>query len=94
MGLNVYPPHALERKYQNAAAGWVWQWAFPAAKLSRGPRSGEARRRHSSEDMLESGVKRAAGAAGVEKRVSCQTLRHGLLPDRVARVTLRNGAPV
>jgi integrase len=72
----VYLPYALERKYQNAAAEWVWQWAFPASKLSRDPRSGEVRRHHASEDMLQSAVKKAAGAAGVEKRVSCHTFRH------------------
>lgn len=72
----VYLPYALERKYQNAAAEWVWQWVFPSAKLSRDPRSGEVRRHHASEDMLQSAVKRAAREAGVPKRVSCHTLRH------------------
>lgn len=72
----VYLPYALARKYQSAAAEWVWQWVFPAAKLSRDPRSGEVRRHHASEDMLQSAVKRASKAAGVEKRVSCHTLRH------------------
>ena len=61
----VYLPYALGRKYQNAAAEWVWQWAFPAAKLSRDPRSGEMRRHHASEDMLQAAVKKAAKAAGV-----------------------------
>lgn len=74
----VYLPYALERKYQHAAADWVWQWAFPSAKLSRDPRTGEVRRHHASEDMLQSAVKRAAQAACMEKRVSCHTLRHPL----------------
>ena len=72
----VYLPYALERKYPNAAADWVWQWAFPSAKLSADPRSGEVRRHHASEDMLQSSVKKAARAARVGKRVSCHTLRH------------------
>ncbi len=72
----VYLPYALERKYPWAAAEWVWQWAFPAGKLSRDPRTGEVRRHHASEDMLQAAVKRAAREAGVEKRVSCHTLRH------------------
>lgn len=72
----VYLPYALERKYPAAAAEWVWQWVFPAGKLSRDPRSGEVRRHHASEDMLQVAVKRAAREAGVEKRVSCHTLRH------------------
>ena len=72
----VYLPYALERKYPAAAAEWVWQWVFPAGKLSRDPRSGEVRRHHASEDMLQAAVKRAAREAGVGKRVSCHTLRH------------------
>ncbi len=72
----VYLPYALARKYPSAAADWVWQWVFPSAKLSADPRSGEVRRHHASEDMLQAAVKRAAKAAGVEKRVSCHTLRH------------------
>src|SRR5215208_2750099 len=49
----VYLPYALERKYQNAATDWVWQWVFPSAKLSSDPRSGVVRRHHASEDMLQ-----------------------------------------
>jgi integron integrase len=72
----VYLPYALERKYPNAASEWVWQWVFPAGRLSKDPRTGEVRRHHASEDMLQAAVKKAAKAAGVEKRVSCHTFRH------------------
>jgi integron integrase len=72
----VYLPYALERKYPSAAAEWIWQWVFPAAKISADPRSGEARRHHASEDMLQAAVKKAAKAARVAKRVSCHTFRH------------------
>jgi integrase len=69
-------PYALGRKYPNAAAEWVWQWVFPAAKISKDPRSGKLRRHHASEDMLRAEVRRAAREAGVAKRVSCHTFRH------------------
>lgn len=72
----VYLPYALERKYPNAAAEWVWQWVFPANKISPDPRSGILRRHHASEDMLQAEVKKAAARAGLAKRVSCHTLRH------------------
>ncbi len=72
----VYLPYALDRKYPQAAAEWVWQWVFPASKLSADPRSGEVRRHHASEDMLQSEVKKAVRAAGMAKRVSCHTFRH------------------
>jgi integron integrase len=72
----VYLPYALERKYPNAAAEWIWQWVFPANRLSVDPRSGQLRRHHVSEDMLQREVKRAVQWAGVAKRVSCHTFRH------------------
>lgn len=72
----VYLPYALARKYPNAAAEWVWQWVFPASRLSADPRTGEVRRHHASEDMLQAEVKKATRAAGIEKRVSCHTFRH------------------
>lgn len=73
---HAYLPYALERKYPSATAEWVWQWAFPSAKLSEDPRSGEVRRHHASEDMLQAMVRRAAREAGIQKRVSCHTFRH------------------
>lgn len=73
---HVYLPYALERKYPRAATEWVWQYVFPAAKLSVDPRTGERRRHHASEDRLQRTVKRAIQCAGVEKRASCHTLRH------------------
>lgn len=72
----IYLPYALERKYPSAPAEWVWQWVFPAGKLSTDPWSGEVRRHHASEDMLQAAVKKAAKAAGIQKRVSCHTFRH------------------
>ena len=73
---NVYLPYALERKYPNASKEWVWQWVFPANKLSVDPRSGQTRRHHASEDALQRALKRAIKGAGITKRASCHTLRH------------------
>jgi integrase len=72
----VYLPYALESKYPNAAAEWVWQWVFPSGRISVDPRSGQRRRHHASEDMLQEHVRSAARRAGVAKRVSCHTFRH------------------
>ncbi|MDQ3820426.1 MAG: integron integrase [Acidobacteriota bacterium] len=72
----VYLPYALERKYPNAASDWLWQYVFPAAKLSVDPRTRERRRHHASEDGLQKAVRQAIQRAGVEKRASCHTLRH------------------
>ncbi|HEX8845334.1 MAG TPA: integron integrase [Pyrinomonadaceae bacterium] len=73
---SVYLPYALERKYPNAATDWLWQYVFPASKLSIDPRTGQRRRHHTSEDRLQRAVKLAIRRAGVEKRASCHTLRH------------------
>jgi integron integrase len=73
---SVYLPYALERKYPKAATEWMWQYVFPAAKLSVDPCTGERRRHHASEDRLQKVVKRAIQSAGVEKRASCHTFRH------------------
>ncbi len=72
----VYLPYALERKYLHAAAEWAWQWVFPAHKISNDPLSHQSRRHHTSEDMLQSEVKRAVKRAGIAKRVSCHSFRH------------------
>lgn len=72
----VYLPEALVRKYPSAPKDWVWQYVFPASRLSVDPRSGLRRRHHIHETVLQKAVKRASRDAGIEKRVTCHTLRH------------------
>jgi integron integrase len=72
----VYLPHALERKYQNAAREFGWQYLFPAAQLSVDPRSGLQRRHHLDEAVLQRAVKAARTRAGIDKPATCHTLRH------------------
>ncbi len=84
---SVYLPHALARKYPNAAKEWVWQYVFPARTISRDPRSGISRRHHVQRNGIQKAVHRAAKQARIEKRVGCHTLRHSfathLLEDGV-----------
>jgi integron integrase len=72
----VYLPEALRRKYPTAESQWGWQWVFPAARRSMDPRSGEWRRHHMDESVLQRAVKEAARTGGLTKPVSCHTLRH------------------
>jgi integrase len=72
----VYLPNALETKYPNAHWEWIWQYVFPAQKLSKDPRTGELRRHHADASALQRAVKKAARSAKVAKRVSCHTFRH------------------
>ena len=57
---SVALPDALARKYAAAPREWAWQWIFPAAKLSIDPRSGERRRHHLHESVLQSRARRSA----------------------------------
>jgi len=72
----VYLPYALEIKYPNAARELIWQYLFPAPKRSLDPRSGKERRHHLNATGLQRAVKAAARKSGIQKRVSCHTLRH------------------
>jgi integron integrase len=72
----VYMSDALQRKYPNACREWGWQWGFPASQISLDPRSGEHRRHHVHESVLQRAVKEATRKAGLAKAVNCHTLRH------------------
>jgi len=72
----IYLPCALERKYRNAAKDFVWQYVFPADKLSIDPRTGEVRRHHISEQNVQRAVKIALRLAGIKKNGSCHSFRH------------------
>jgi integron integrase len=72
----VFLPHALARKYPQAAREWGWQYVFPSTRLAVDPRSGAIRRHHVHENGLQRAVKNAARQAGLAKSVDCHTLRH------------------
>lgn len=72
----VFLPNALARKYPNAAREWIWQYVFPSTRLSTDPRSGGRRRHHVEESSLQSAVKTAVRASGIQKPATCHTLRH------------------
>ncbi|MCU0638244.1 MAG: integron integrase [Candidatus Krumholzibacteria bacterium] len=69
-------PDALARKYPNAAREWGWQWVFPATRFYRDRETGETRRHHLHESVLQRAVKSAVRQAGVAKPASCHTMRH------------------
>lgn len=75
-GGSVYLPHALERKYPNAAREWIWQYVFPAQSVSKDPRSEIVRRHHVNEYTLGKAMRQAVVRSGIAKQVSPHTLRH------------------
>lgn len=72
----VYLPHALARKYPNAAAQFAWQYVFPASRRSVDPRDGREKRHHIDEKVLQRAVSGAAKLCGLDKPVTPHTLRH------------------
>ena len=69
-------PNALERKYPNAGKEWGWQWVFPATSHYVDRITGEKRRHHLHESVLQKAVKEAVQKAGVPKPASPHTFRH------------------
>ncbi len=69
-------PWALARKYPNAGREWAWQWVFPATRIYVDRESGQRRRHHLHESVLQRAVKDAVRHAGIPKRATCHTLRH------------------
>ena len=72
----VYLPDALARKYPNAATEWGWQYVFPSGSYSIDPRSGDERRHHLDEKLLQRAMKKAVQGAGIAKPATPHTLRH------------------
>jgi integron integrase len=73
-------PGALARKLPSAGREWVWQWVFPATRIYVDRVTGERRRHHLHETVVQQAVRRAVLASGIAKRATCHTFRHSLPP--------------
>src|SRR5437870_26901 len=69
-------PGALRAKYPSASREWAWQWVFPATRFYVDRITGERRRHHLHESVLQRAVKDAVRAAGIGKPATCHTFRH------------------
>ncbi len=69
-------PWALARKYPNAGREWPWQWVFPATRIYVHQSTGQHRRHHLHESVLQGAVRDAVRLAGITKRASSHTFRH------------------
>ena len=72
----VWLPHALARKWPNAARAWGWQFVFPAPTRSVDPRTGTMHRHHLSEQSFQRAMRQAVRDAGIDKPATPHTLRH------------------
>ena len=69
-------PYALARKYPQAGREWGWQWVFPATRMYVDRVTGQRRRHHLHESVLQRAVKYAARLAGITKHATCHAFRH------------------
>lgn len=66
---------SLLRKYPGADHEWRWQYVF-ASKRTIVDAGGVTRRHHVQESTVQRAMQAAVEAAGIDKRVTCHTLRH------------------
>jgi integron integrase len=71
-------PWALARKYPSAGREWPWQWAFPATRFYFDRVTGQRRRHHLHESVLQRAVLDAVRRSGLGKRATPHTFRHSL----------------
>jgi integron integrase len=69
-------PGALALKYRAAGQDWGWQWIFPATRIYVDRQTGQRRRHHLHESVVQRAVKEAVRAAGLTKPATCHTFRH------------------
>lgn len=69
-------PFALARKYPNAGREIAWQWVFPATRGYVDTRTGQRRRHHLHESVLQRAVKDAVRRASLTKPAPCHSSRH------------------
>jgi integron integrase len=69
-------PEALAIKYPRAGRELPWQWVFPATRIYVDRVTGQSRRHHLHESVLQRAVKEAVRASGITKPASCHTFRH------------------
>lgn len=69
-------PFALSQKYPNAGRSWPWQWIFPATRTYLHRPTGQRRRHHLHETVIQRAVRTAVLVADVPKRATCHTFRH------------------
>ncbi|PYN79565.1 MAG: hypothetical protein DMD96_16645 [Candidatus Rokuibacteriota bacterium] len=69
-------PWALARKYPNAGREWPWQWIFPATRFYFDRATGQRRRHHLHETVVQRAVTEAVRRARLAKRATPHTFRH------------------
>ena len=69
-------PKAFAEKAPNAGRDWQWQWVFPATRQHDHPVTGQRRRHHMHETVIQRALCQAVRSSRISKRATCHTLRH------------------
>jgi len=81
----VYLPFALARKHPSAAKAFNWHYLFPSNRLSLDPEVNKLRRHHINETAIQKAIKRASKKSGIDKNITCHTLRHSFATHLLQR---------
>ena len=69
-------PRALSQKYPNAGREWSWQWVFPATRHHVERATGERRRHHLHESVVQRAIRIAVIKSNIAKPATCHSFRH------------------
>ncbi|UCE79952.1 MAG: integron integrase [Nitrospiraceae bacterium] len=71
----VYLWPAFLKKNPDSSREWIWQYVFPAHRLSIDPVRKKIQRHHVHESAIHKALRDAAQKAAIKKKVSCHVLR-------------------
>lgn len=80
-------PNAFARKSPQAGREFAWHWLFPATRTYFHRPTGQRRRHHLHETVLQKAVRAAALATGIPKRITTHTFRHSFATHLLERGT-------